>query len=107
MRDDIPLSFWTSPPLPPTSRSGSDRRPAARCLTRIPLSYKDAVFLSPHKFIGGPQTPCILVVRRQLVRNTVPTVPGGGTSTTRSRTPSRKRSRLAVRASNRVGLASI
>jgi selenocysteine lyase/cysteine desulfurase len=40
---------------------------------------KDAVFLSPHKFIGGPQTPGVLVVRRDLVRNRVPTVPGGGT----------------------------
>jgi selenocysteine lyase/cysteine desulfurase len=41
--------------------------------------HKDAVFLSPHKFIGGPQTPGVLVVRRDLVRNQVPTVPGGGT----------------------------
>jgi selenocysteine lyase/cysteine desulfurase len=40
---------------------------------------KDAVFLSPHKFLGGPQTPGVLVVRRSLVRNTVPTAPGGGT----------------------------
>ncbi|MFF5023437.1 aminotransferase class V-fold PLP-dependent enzyme [Streptomyces collinus] len=41
--------------------------------------HKDAVFLSPHKFVGGPQTPGVLVVRRDLVRNRVPTVPGGGT----------------------------
>ena len=41
--------------------------------------HKDAIFLSPHKFIGGPQTPGVLVVRRDLVRNQVPTVPGGGT----------------------------
>jgi Aminotransferase class-V len=40
--------------------------------------HKDAVFLSPHKFPGGPQTPGVLVVRRELVRNAVPTVPGGG-----------------------------
>jgi selenocysteine lyase/cysteine desulfurase len=40
---------------------------------------KDAVFLSPHKFVGGPQTPGVLVVRRSLVRNAVPTAPGGGT----------------------------
>ncbi|MFE9648326.1 aminotransferase class V-fold PLP-dependent enzyme [Streptomyces sp. NPDC006365] len=40
---------------------------------------KDALFLSPHKFVGGPQTPGVLVVRRELVRNRVPTVPGGGT----------------------------
>lgn len=43
------------------------------------LAYKDAVFLSPHKFIGGPGTPGVLVVRRELLRNRVPTVPGGGT----------------------------
>jgi selenocysteine lyase/cysteine desulfurase len=41
--------------------------------------HKDAVFLSPHKFVGGPQTPGVLVVRRNLVRNRVPTAPGGGT----------------------------
>jgi selenocysteine lyase/cysteine desulfurase len=40
---------------------------------------KDAIFLSPHKFVGGPQTPGVLVVRRDLVRNQVPTAPGGGT----------------------------
>ena len=37
------------------------------------------MFLSPHKFPGGPQTPGVLIVRRELVRNSVPTVPGGGT----------------------------
>jgi hypothetical protein len=37
------------------------------------------MFLSPHKFIGGPSTPGILVVRRELLRNRVPDVPGGGT----------------------------
>jgi selenocysteine lyase/cysteine desulfurase len=41
--------------------------------------HKDAIVLSPHKFPGGPQTPGVLVVRRDLVRNRVPTVPGGGT----------------------------
>jgi len=45
----------------------------------IDVSDQDAIFLSPHKFIGGPQTPGVLVVRRELVRNAVPTVPGGGT----------------------------
>jgi selenocysteine lyase/cysteine desulfurase len=42
-------------------------------------AYKDAVFLSPHKFIGGPGTPGVLVVKRHLLKNTVPSVPGGGT----------------------------
>ena len=49
-----------------------------RCTTH-PRAYKDAVFLSPHKFVGGPGTPGVLVVRRDLLRNRVPTVPGGGT----------------------------
>jgi selenocysteine lyase/cysteine desulfurase len=39
----------------------------------------DAVFLSPHKFVGGPGTPGVLAVRKGLLRNRVPTVPGGGT----------------------------
>ena len=41
--------------------------------------YKDAVFVSPHKFIGGPQTPGVLAVRRDLLTNRIPSVPGGGT----------------------------
>jgi selenocysteine lyase/cysteine desulfurase len=45
------------------------------------LAYKDAVFLSPHKFIGGPGTPGVLVAKRSLFRNRVPAVPGGGTVT--------------------------
>ncbi len=43
------------------------------------LNYKDAIFISPHKFIGGPGTPGVLVVKRNLMTNRVPTVPGGGT----------------------------
>ncbi len=43
------------------------------------LSYLDAVFLSPHKFVGGPGTPGVLVARRDLFHNRVPSVPGGGT----------------------------
>ena len=48
-------------------------------MNRDGLAYKDAVFLSPHKFVGGPGTPGVLAVRRDLLRNRVPTVPGGGT----------------------------
>ena len=44
-----------------------------------PTAYKDAIFLSPHKFIGGPSTPGVLVARRELFANRVPVVPGGGT----------------------------
>ena len=39
----------------------------------------DAMFFSPHKFIGGPETPGVLVVKRSLLTNTVPDVVGGGT----------------------------
>ncbi len=41
--------------------------------------YKDAVVLSPHKLIGGPGTPGVLVARKDLFTSTVPAVPGGGT----------------------------
>ncbi len=44
-----------------------------------PLANKDAVFISPHKFVGGPGTPGVLVVRRSLLTNRVPDVVGGGT----------------------------
>jgi selenocysteine lyase/cysteine desulfurase len=44
-----------------------------------PTAHKDAIFLSPHKFIGGPSTPGVLVARRELFSNRVPDVPGGGT----------------------------
>lgn len=43
------------------------------------LAYKDAVFLSPHKFIGGPGSPGVLVAKKFLFSNRVPSVPGGGT----------------------------
>ena len=67
------LSFWdyaAAGPYVPIRVAAS--RPGAG-------DHKDAVFLSPHKFPGGPQTPGVLVVRRGLVRNQVPTAPGGGT----------------------------
>jgi selenocysteine lyase/cysteine desulfurase len=43
------------------------------------LRNKDAIFLSPHKFIGGPGTPGLLVAKRHLFRRKVPCNPGGGT----------------------------
>ncbi|MBX3092199.1 MAG: aminotransferase class V-fold PLP-dependent enzyme [Cryobacterium sp.] len=44
-----------------------------------PIERKDAIFISPHKFIGGPGTPGVLIVNRALLRNAVPHVVGGGT----------------------------
>jgi selenocysteine lyase/cysteine desulfurase len=67
------LSFWDYAAAAPYvaidmgTRSGDDQ------------SYLDAVFLSPHKLIGGPGTPGVLVARRELFANRVPVVPGGGT----------------------------
>lgn len=40
---------------------------------------KDAIFISPHKFVGGPGTPGVLVVKKKLLTNRVPSTPGGGT----------------------------
>ncbi len=40
---------------------------------------KDAIFISPHKFIGGPGTPGVLVVSKKLLTNAVPDTVGGGT----------------------------
>ena len=45
----------------------------------VPGAYKDAIFISPHKLIGGPGTPGLLIARKDLFQNRVPSVPGGGT----------------------------
>ncbi|QUS58552.1 aminotransferase class V-fold PLP-dependent enzyme [Pseudovibrio brasiliensis] len=42
-------------------------------------SSKDAIFLSPHKFVGGPGTPGVLIVSDTILKNRVPAMPGGGT----------------------------
>ena len=52
---------------------------AAAPYVDISMEGKDAIFLSPHKFIGGPGTPGVLCVRRELLNNRVPAVVGGGT----------------------------
>ena len=45
-----------------------------------PLSYMDAVFLSPHKFLGGPGSSGVLVFNERLYsRDLPPSVAGGGT----------------------------
>lgn len=42
-------------------------------------AYLDAIFLSPHKFLGGPGTSGVLVFNKKLYKNMVPDHPGGGT----------------------------
>jgi selenocysteine lyase/cysteine desulfurase len=44
-----------------------------------PAYRKDAVFVSMHKFTGGPQGPGLLVANRKLFSSCVPDEPGGGT----------------------------
>lgn len=44
-----------------------------------PEAYLDAIFFSPHKFLGGPGTPGVLVFNKKLYQNLVPDNPGGGT----------------------------
>ena len=42
------------------------------------LWYKDAIFISPHKFVGGPDTPGLLVCKKNLLWNNKPIQVGGG-----------------------------
>jgi len=44
-----------------------------------PLECLDAIFFSPHKFLGGPGSSGIMVFNAMLDKNTVPDHPGGGT----------------------------
>ncbi|MEK6781820.1 MAG: aminotransferase class V-fold PLP-dependent enzyme [Bacteroidota bacterium] len=39
----------------------------------------DAIFFSPHKFLGGPGSSGVLLFNRKLYQNQVPDQPGGGT----------------------------
>jgi len=64
------LAFWDYAAAAPYMKI--DMNPTAE------LS-KDAVFISTHKFIGGPGTPGILLAKKSLFDNAVPVIPGGGT----------------------------
>jgi selenocysteine lyase/cysteine desulfurase len=75
------LSFWDfAAAAPYVDIQMEPRRPTPDGGTEdAGLDTKDALFISTHKLIGGPGTPGILVARRDLFRNRVPTVVGGGT----------------------------
>ncbi len=67
------LAFWdfaAAAPYVAISMAAPDDEPGG---------YLDAIFISPHKMIGGPGTPGLLVARRELFANRVPVVVGGGT----------------------------
>jgi len=46
-----------------------------------PKQALDAIFFSPHKFLGGPGSSGVLVFNKSLYKNKVPDHPGGGTVT--------------------------
>ena len=41
----------------------------------------DAIFFSPHKFLGGPGSSGVLIFNKKLYKNRIPDHPGGGTVT--------------------------
>jgi len=42
-------------------------------------AHLDAIYFSPHKFLGGPGTPGVLIFNKNIYHNLVPDQPGGGT----------------------------
>lgn len=44
-----------------------------------PMERLDAIFFSPHKFLGGPGSSGIVIFNRELYKNEIPDQPGGGT----------------------------
>lgn len=43
------------------------------------MEQLDAIFFSPHKFLGGPGSAGVLIFTKKLYRNETPDSPGGGT----------------------------
>ncbi len=43
------------------------------------IGLADAIVTSPHKFIGGPGASGVMILRKAAVRQTTPSLPGGGT----------------------------
>jgi len=42
------------------------------------LCYKDAIFLSPHKLVGGPGSSGVLIAKKSLLYDKIPDRIGGG-----------------------------
>ncbi|XP_061164658.1 uncharacterized protein LOC133173684 [Saccostrea echinata] len=70
------LAFWDYATAAPYVKI--DMNPVLTSCEDQPYVYKDAIFMSAHKFIGGVQTPGILVAKKKLFRNKVPSNCGGG-----------------------------
>jgi selenocysteine lyase/cysteine desulfurase len=73
------LAFWDCAAAAPYVDVSMRPRRLAAPAADDELDYKDAIFVSPHKLVGGPGTPGLLIARKALFTNAVPTVPGGGT----------------------------
>jgi selenocysteine lyase/cysteine desulfurase len=43
------------------------------------MQQLDAIFFSPHKFLGGPGSSGVLIFNKELYKNDIPDSPGGGT----------------------------
>jgi selenocysteine lyase/cysteine desulfurase len=43
------------------------------------MEQLDAIFFSPHKFLGGPGSAGVLIFNKELYKNSIPDNPGGGT----------------------------
>ena len=43
------------------------------------INQLDAIFFSPHKFLGGPGSAGVLILSKELYKNDIPDSPGGGT----------------------------
>ncbi|XP_038079043.1 probable cysteine desulfurase [Patiria miniata] len=78
------LSFWdyatAGPYLNIDMNPVLDLEDEAEAEEMEPLDFsKDAVYLSPHKFVGGVGTPGLLIAKKKLFMNAVPGAVGGGT----------------------------
>jgi len=72
------LAFWDYASA--AQHIGLDMNPVVAGSGRSnPWVYKDAAFVSLHKFPGGPGCPGLLLAKRRLFANAAPSEPGGGT----------------------------
>jgi selenocysteine lyase/cysteine desulfurase len=62
------IDFAASAPYVPVNMHPADN-----------MEQLDAIFFSPHKFLGGPGSAGVLVFSKKLYRNEIPDSPGGGT----------------------------
>jgi len=72
---NIALSFWDYASAAPYDEI--DIYPSLKD-NKKKHAYKGAIFFSGHKFIGGPNTSGVLVVKKKLLEGNISTQPGGG-----------------------------